>query len=119
GALLDIPIGDPLRRAIPADRHFADILDTAAFRSLEIRIDVLAGGVLADAPTDRAPVGLHPLGAAHHRIDILHREGDVVEAVALAAEEGERMMIRVASEEALSPPDNVDDLEAEGVADER
>src|SRR5258706_8914819 len=88
------------------------VLDDAAVRADEIAEDIVAGTVTSRSPDRREAGVAHAADAAHHRIDALHLEGDVIERRHPGARVGDAMVRAVAAYE-IHVARAVADLEAE------
>src|SRR5258706_1511386 len=88
------------------------VLDHAAVRADEIAEDIVAGTVASRSPDRREAGVAHAADAAHHRVDALHLEGDVIERRHPGARVGDAMVRAVAAHE-IHVARAVADLEAE------
>src|SRR5262249_31225270 len=93
-----IGLADLVRRADAL--HFPGVLDRGAERSGEIGEHVVARAVPPRPPEGLEPRVLEAPDAAHHRVDVDHLEGDVVEERIVAFRVGDRVVHPVATHEA-------------------
>src|SRR5437773_2130466 len=94
-------LSGPVRAADALDLR--GVLHRGAERRDEIREDVVAGPVAPRTPEGRNPRVLHPADAAHHRIDVGHFEGDVIEQGIVRLRVGDRVVDAVAAHEIHKP----------------
>ena len=95
--------GPPHAVAVVDLLDLGGVLDDLAERADEVVEGVVARPVAARAPLDRVAGVLHAAAAAHHRLEVGHQEGDVVQRVVVGVAERDAVVVAVAVHEGHDP----------------